>query len=82
MSEQFNVMVNLTTEVCIVCGIVFTLPCVLRDELIENGKSFCCPFGHRQYFPEDKDEKKVGEENKSLKSKLKYWKNKANKVKK
>jgi len=92
MSEQFNVTVNLTTEVCISCGVVFALPCVLRKRLYESHEYFKCPNGHSQCFvgktkdeeiEELEDESEVlSEEVQRLEKSLKYYRNKANKVKK
>ena len=92
MSEQFNATVNLTTEVCCVCGVVFTLPCVLRKRLLENHEFFHCPNGHSQHFSgKTKDEEIADLENESevlsdeiikLENRVKYYKNKVNKVKK
>ena len=50
MSEEINVNVNLKTEVCCVCGVVFTIPCILRKRLLENHEYFYCPNGHSQRF--------------------------------
>ena len=58
MSEQFNATVNLTTQVCCACGVVFTLPCNMREGLIKNHASFHCPNGHLQCFPGETDEEK------------------------
>ena len=89
MSEQFNATLNLTTEVCINCGVVFALPCILREQLLENHKSFYCPNGHAQQFiGQTKDEEieslendyiTLEEENRKLENRLKYYKNKVKK---
>ncbi len=91
MSEEFDVSLNLTTEVCIACGVVFTLPCTLRKTLLESHESFCCPNGHAQQFTrktkdeeieELEDDKGVlSEEITKLENRVKYYKNKVKKKK-
>ena len=91
MSEEFNASLNLTTEVCITCGVVFALPCILRKQLMENQKLFYCPNGHgQQFFGKTKDEEiaeieddkeVLSEEIERLEKRVKYYKNKANKAK-
>ena len=89
MTQEINVTVNLSTSVCSVCGVVYTLPCHVRETRIEDHDVFFCPNGHRQCFPgksarEDLEEENIElqEENIKLEGSLKYYKNKANKVKK
>lgn len=86
MSEQFNVTVNLTTEGCITCGVVFALPCILRKQLLKNHDTFYCPNGHAQVFSGKSREEELGEENtvlleekRILESKFRYWKGRASK---
>ncbi len=91
MSEEFDVSLNLTTEVCIGCGVVFALPCVLRERLLESHKSFYCPNGHAQQFVgKTKDEEIADLEDDScelsneiikLENRVKYYKNKVKKKK-
>ena len=89
MSEQFNATVNLTTEVCIFCGVVFTLPCAQRKHLLKSHNTFYCPNGHGQVFSGKSNEEELEQENieladanTKLESSLKYYKARANKVKK
>lgn len=92
MTQEFNATINISTEVCIVCGVIFALPCTLREQLIKNLNSFCCPNGHKQSFtdePDESREEKLENQNQTLEyekekleASLKYYKNKANKVKK
>ena len=89
MSEQFNVTVNLTTEVCCSCGVVFTLPCDLRERVKKNGNSFSCPNGHKMSYDEDTREEELEDENielredkRKLEARLKYYKGKTKKTKK
>ena len=37
-------------EICVNCGIAFTIPDVLQAELRRNHKLFYCPNGHGQYY--------------------------------
>ena len=89
MSEQFNVTVNLSTCNCSVCGIVYTLPCNMRERREEDHETFYCPNGHRQHFPGESTEEVLEKNNAALieevtklSGSLKYYKSKANKVKK
>ena len=77
MSEEFDVSLNLTTEVCINCGVVFTLPCTLRERLLESHDSFYCPNGHAQQFTGKTKDEEIAK----LENRVKYYKNKANKAK-
>lgn len=92
MSEEINVSVNLTTEVCCACGVVFTLPCTLRETLLENHKGFYCPNGHGIHFVGKTKDEEIGDlesesmelsqEIQRLEKRVEYYKTKANKVKK
>ena len=89
MTESINVTVNLSTCVCSVCGVVYTLPCNFREKRLDDHETFFCPNGHRQCFPGESTEEELEkenielqEENIKLEASLKYYKNKANKVKK
>ena len=57
-----NVIINkskIVIEQCCQCGIDFGIPEDFRNTLIDNGKYFCCPNGHSQYYNKRKslDEK-------------------------
>ncbi len=89
MSEQFNVTVNLSTCNCSECGVVYAMPCNMRERRRDNHETFYCPSGHRQHFPGESDEENLEEENielqedkRKLEARVKYYKNKASKVKK
>ena len=89
MVEQFEVNVNLSICNCSVCGVVYTLPCNMKEKRMENHDTFYCPNGHRQCFPGESREEFLGDlnqtleyEKEKLQNQLRYWKGKANKVKK
>lgn len=89
MSQEFNATINITTEGCIICGVVFTLPCIRRKHLLKSHDIFYCPNGHGQVFSGKSNEEELEEENIELQEEniklegsLKYYKNKASKVKK
>ena len=89
MTESINVTVNLSTSVCSECGVVYTLPCHFRETRLEDHATFYCPNGHAQCFPgksvkEDLEEENIekSEEILKLENQLRYWKGKANNVKK
>lgn len=84
MSQQFNATVNLTTEVCITCGVLFTMPCALLERRKKNEDYFYCPNGHRMYYPKEEDEVdlteqniELGEEIEKLEKRVRHWKRKA-----
>jgi hypothetical protein len=41
---------DLVTEDCLTCGMVFAFPGSVRDELIKTKGTFYCPFGHKMNF--------------------------------
>lgn len=43
---------ELVTEECITCGVLFAIPTKLQDKLIENHQEFYCPNGHGQHYAE------------------------------
>lgn len=45
-----NIGVQLITEECCVCGVMFALPETLRDKLLQTKKDFYCPNGHDQRY--------------------------------
>jgi hypothetical protein len=45
-----NISVQLITEDCCNCGVLFAIPADLRRELLENHKNFYCPNGHSQAY--------------------------------
>ena len=89
MSETFNVTVNLSTCNCSVCGVVYAIPCNMREKRLGDHETFYCPSGHRQHFPGESTEENLEDENielqedkRKLEARVKYYKNKASKVKK
>jgi predicted nucleic acid-binding Zn-ribbon protein len=42
-------------EICSVCGIAFSLPDTMQAELRKKHKTFYCPNGHGQYYPQKSD---------------------------
>lgn len=89
MTQEINVSLNLSTCNCSECGIVYTLPCNFRETRVDDHGTFYCPNGHQQHFPgksvkEELREENIELENENIKleASLKYYKNKASKVKK
>ena len=89
MSEEILVQTNLTKEECLECGVVFALPCTLQEQREKDHESFFCPNGHVMTYPEKTKAEKLTDVNiklsgeiNTLQNQLRYWKGKANKVKK
>lgn len=45
-----------TVEDCITCGVIFTVPTVMRDQAYQEGGYFHCPNGHAQGWSKEKSE--------------------------
>lgn len=50
---------TLVTETCINCGILFAIPFTYQSELKKDHKSFYCPNGHTQYYPQETEAEKL-----------------------
>lgn len=50
MSVQIQQMVNLTTEECCKCGMVFAMPEQFQKRRRDDGDRFFCPSGHAQVY--------------------------------
>lgn len=55
----FNVDANidLVTETCINCGVIFALPSELKKHRLENKQNFYCPNGHSMVYTESEAER-------------------------
>ena len=40
-------------EICFTCSIEFNVPDSFLEDRMEDGKSFKCPNGHSQYYPNE-----------------------------
>lgn len=49
---EFKYEVGMYIETCISCGVHFAVPIKYMEERKGDHKSFCCPNGHRQYYPQ------------------------------
>lgn len=47
-----RVTIELVTEDCCSCGVIFAMPAALNRKLRENGEFFYCPSGHKQHYTE------------------------------
>lgn len=47
--------VLMVTEVCITCGIPFSIPQSFKEHLKRSHEVFYCPNGHNQYYPAKTD---------------------------
>ena len=46
----FSVTTTYTVIDCCSCGALFAVPTDVNDELVDSGRSFCCPNGHSQSY--------------------------------
>lgn len=50
--------INMVTESCCNCGVVFGMPSDLQDEFKkDSSKFFYCPNGHRQHYSESESDR-------------------------
>lgn len=57
-----NVGIQLVTEDCCVCGVLFAFPTTLRQQLADDhSRGFYCPNGHRQFYMGKTDAEKERE---------------------
>jgi hypothetical protein len=61
---------NLVTEECISCGVLFAIPSGLRDRLIDTHRNFYCPNGHVMQFTGQTEAQKAREEAARLQARL------------
>lgn len=54
------------TETCCKCNIQFGITIDFYNKRRNDHKSFHCPLGHSQYFPDQSDKEKLEAENKKL----------------
>jgi hypothetical protein len=47
---QYTVNVQMKTETCCTCGVVFGMPADLQEQFRERKNSFYCPNGHSQHY--------------------------------
>ena len=51
--------VDIESEQCITCGVIFGVPANLVVQRKRDHKSFYCPNGHDQYYPGESDVEKA-----------------------
>lgn len=49
--------VQLMTESCYLCGVVFAMPSEFRATRLRDKKNFYCPAGHDQYYIENEEDR-------------------------
>lgn len=73
MNYVINHQEKIVIESCCECGINFGLPELLKDQLLENGSSFYCPNGHKQFYTQKTSlEKKLRSKENQLKVEREY----------
>lgn len=53
---------NLESCFCATCGVQYAIPQKLKAELRESHRSFYCPNGHSQWFPDETEAEKLRKE--------------------
>ena len=64
--------VSFVTEECIECGILFAVTEEYNKRRRADHKSFKCPSGHSQYYPQKSDKEKLREQLTRTKNELDY----------
>lgn len=54
---KVSTAVELVTESCTACGVIFAIPYDLRERLFKDGTTFYCPNGHRLWFGKSEADK-------------------------
>ena len=62
------VSVELVTESCYLCGVVFAITTDFRKERLRDLRAFYCPSGHGQAYMENVTEKKLRQAEERLKA--------------
>jgi len=57
--STLHVQVDLVTEECCNCGVLFAIPSELRDRLVSKKTVFYCPNGHDQHYLGESDAAKA-----------------------
>lgn len=55
--DTIKVDVNIVTDTCCVCGIVFGYPDYFEKQLRKSGQTFYCPNGHSLWFGKSEADK-------------------------
>ena len=58
---------------CANCGLLFAMPTRLREEYQNNHKTFYCPKGHSNYYPQKSDKEILEEELEQEKHNAEYY---------
>ena len=59
---------------CAECGMMFAVPQIYKEKRKEDHKTFNCPNGHGNYFPQMSDEEKLREQLDHCQTNRDYWK--------
>lgn len=69
LSSEFEI------EVCIKCEVTFALTVEYAQHRRRDHKSFRCPNGHSQYYPQKSDVENLKEQVKHCKADAAFWQN-------
>ncbi len=61
MVNTIDFTTTLAVEVCVECGMMFAIPVDYQRERRRDHRSFRCPSGHNQYYPDKSDVEKERE---------------------
>ncbi len=62
MSNTFTETITLEKCQCASCGTVYAISEKLKESLRESHKTFYCPNGHSQWFPQDNEAERLRKE--------------------
>lgn len=74
---QYDISVEMVTDICCVCGIAFAMPKRFAKERRENHEDFYCPSGHCLVYKGKTKEEKLQEELEQLQRTSEWYRRKA-----
>ena len=61
------------SETCVKCGTVWAMPVEYIDQRQTDHKTFYCPNGHKQYYPQKSDVEILKDQVAHCKSDIEFW---------
>lgn len=58
-NETFAGYTELTTLICANCAVMFAIPSRMMEERRDDHKTFWCPNGHHNFYPQESEEERA-----------------------
>lgn len=71
--KTLNRIVELVTEECNDCGVMFGIPIYLRNQRIEDHQWFYCPNGHQLHYTGQTEAQKLQRQLTAERDRTNYW---------